>query len=96
MLLEAQRIGRGSTAASTALLMQEPDVDFGDLAGATARAGARRLANQPAGGAERSTRAGCPARGQVDRPSLYFTRREAPVRARGSSGAHAPDSPARG
>ena len=32
MLLEAQRIGHGSTAASTALLMQEPDVDFRDLA----------------------------------------------------------------
>ena len=32
VLLEAQRIGRGSTAASTALLMHEPDVDFRDLA----------------------------------------------------------------
>src|SRR5688572_9881910 len=32
VVLEAQRIGRGSTAASTALLMQEPDVDFRDLA----------------------------------------------------------------
>ena len=31
VLLEAQRIGRGSTAASTALLMQEPDVDFRNL-----------------------------------------------------------------
>jgi len=30
-LVEADRIGRGSTAASTALLMQEPDVDFGEL-----------------------------------------------------------------
>ena len=39
VLLEAQRIGRGSTAASTALLMQEPDVDFRDLA---ARYGAAR------------------------------------------------------
>src|SRR5581483_4992517 len=28
---EADRIGRGSTAARTALLMQEPDVDFGEL-----------------------------------------------------------------
>jgi glycine/D-amino acid oxidase-like deaminating enzyme len=27
-VLEAQRVGRGSTAASTALLMQEPDEDF--------------------------------------------------------------------
>jgi glycine/D-amino acid oxidase-like deaminating enzyme len=39
VLLEAKRIGRGSTAASTALLMQEPDVDFRDLA---ARFGADR------------------------------------------------------
>ena len=31
VLDEARQIGRGSTAASTALLMQEPDVDFGDL-----------------------------------------------------------------
>jgi glycine/D-amino acid oxidase-like deaminating enzyme len=32
VVLEAGRIGRGSTIASTALLMQEPDVDFRDLA----------------------------------------------------------------
>jgi glycine/D-amino acid oxidase-like deaminating enzyme len=32
VVLEAERVGRGSTAASTALLMQEPDVDFGELA----------------------------------------------------------------
>jgi glycine/D-amino acid oxidase-like deaminating enzyme len=32
ILLERNRIGRGSSAASTALLMQEPDVDFADLA----------------------------------------------------------------
>ena len=31
ILLEGARIGRGSTAASTALLMQEPDFDFRDL-----------------------------------------------------------------
>ena len=31
-VLEAERVGRGSTAASTALLMQEPDADLGDLA----------------------------------------------------------------
>src|SRR5688572_22453282 len=30
-LLESARIGRGSTAASTALLMQEPDCDFVEL-----------------------------------------------------------------
>lgn len=32
ILVEARRIGRGRTAASTALLMQEPDVDFAELA----------------------------------------------------------------
>ena len=31
-LVEAARIGRGSTAASTALLMQEPDADLAELA----------------------------------------------------------------
>ena len=30
-LFEAKRVGQGSTAASTALLMQEPDTDFGGL-----------------------------------------------------------------
>lgn len=39
LLLEANRIGRGSTAASTALLMQEPDADLRDL---VARYGTRR------------------------------------------------------
>jgi glycine/D-amino acid oxidase-like deaminating enzyme len=38
-LVESARLGRGSTAASTALLMQEPDSDFVELA---ARYGARR------------------------------------------------------
>jgi glycine/D-amino acid oxidase-like deaminating enzyme len=32
VVLEASQVGRGSTIASTALLMQEPDVDFRDLA----------------------------------------------------------------
>ena len=31
-LVESRRVGRGSTMASTALLMQEPDRDFADLA----------------------------------------------------------------
>src|SRR5512132_3290498 len=31
IVLEGRRIGRGSTAASTALIMQEPDLDFRDL-----------------------------------------------------------------
>src|SRR6476620_4099363 len=42
-LLEARRIGRGSTAASTALLMQEPDVDFRHLAARYGTATARRI-----------------------------------------------------
>jgi glycine/D-amino acid oxidase-like deaminating enzyme len=43
VLLEANRIGRGSTAASTALLMQEPDVDFRDLVARYGRARTRRI-----------------------------------------------------
>lgn len=43
VLLEAQRIGRGSTAASTALLMQEPDVDFRDLAARYGSARTRQI-----------------------------------------------------
>jgi glycine/D-amino acid oxidase-like deaminating enzyme len=40
VVLEAKTIGSGSTAASTALLMQEPDVDFGDLSERHGRAAA--------------------------------------------------------
>jgi len=43
VLLEARHIGRGSTAASTALLMQEPDVDFTDLADRYGTAAAREI-----------------------------------------------------
>ena len=40
-LVESKIVGHGSTVASTALLMQEPDRDFGDLAAAfRARGGA--------------------------------------------------------
>jgi glycine/D-amino acid oxidase-like deaminating enzyme len=42
-LLESRAVGRGSTAASTALLMQEPDRDFGDLAERYGRAAAREI-----------------------------------------------------
>jgi glycine/D-amino acid oxidase-like deaminating enzyme len=41
-LVEAARIGRGSTAASTALLMQEPDIDLAELAGMYGTTRARR------------------------------------------------------
>jgi glycine/D-amino acid oxidase-like deaminating enzyme len=42
-LVEGRHIGRGSTAASTALLMQEPDEDFADLARRYGRQRARRI-----------------------------------------------------
>jgi glycine/D-amino acid oxidase-like deaminating enzyme len=42
-LLEARTIGGGSTAASTALLMQEPDKDLYELAGRYGRARASRI-----------------------------------------------------
>ena len=42
-VLEAQRIGRGSTAASTALLMQEPDEDLTVLARRYTASRARRI-----------------------------------------------------
>jgi glycine/D-amino acid oxidase-like deaminating enzyme len=42
-LLEAAGVGRGSTAASTALLMQEPDKDFHEMSAKYGRAAARRI-----------------------------------------------------
>jgi glycine/D-amino acid oxidase-like deaminating enzyme len=42
-VLEARRVGRGSTAASTALLMQEPDEDFGRLRERYGRKAAARI-----------------------------------------------------
>jgi glycine/D-amino acid oxidase-like deaminating enzyme len=42
-LVEAARIGRGSTAASTALLMQEPDEDLAELSRRYGPARARRI-----------------------------------------------------
>ncbi len=46
LLLEASRIARGSTAASTAMLMQEPDVDFRDMAARYGAARTRDVWNQ--------------------------------------------------
>ena len=43
VVLEGERVGRGSTAASTALIMQEPDVDFRDLASRYGDARTRRI-----------------------------------------------------
>ena len=42
-LVESKRVGHGSTVASTALLMHEPDRDFGDLARRFGRAAAREI-----------------------------------------------------
>src|SRR5712671_3997063 len=42
-LVEAARVGRGSTAASTALLMQEPDADLAELTRRYGRARAERI-----------------------------------------------------
>src|SRR5689334_12269625 len=42
-MLEARQVGRGSTAASTALVMQEPDLDFRDLASRYGTRRARRI-----------------------------------------------------
>ncbi len=42
-VLDAARVGRGSTAASTALLMQEPDIDFAELARRYGPKNARRV-----------------------------------------------------
>ncbi len=42
-LVEARRMGRGSTAASSALLMQEPDEDFAVIGRRFGRSGAQRV-----------------------------------------------------
>ena len=42
-VLEARRVARGSTAASTALLMQEPDKDFSELAERYGKRAARSI-----------------------------------------------------
>jgi glycine/D-amino acid oxidase-like deaminating enzyme len=42
-LLESKTVGHGSTIASTALLMQEPDRDFNDLAARFGRGAAREI-----------------------------------------------------
>src|SRR5437762_14358772 len=42
-LLERDRVGHGSTAANSALLMHEPDTDLGDLAARYGHAAAKRI-----------------------------------------------------
>jgi len=76
-LLESKRIGRGSTSASTALLMQEPDVDFGDLAERYGRRTTATVwaASRRAVGAMSRALARLGHRKAVHRlPSVYFTR----------------------
>ena len=43
VVFDAARVGRGSTAASTALLMQEPDTDFAELVRRYGPKNARRI-----------------------------------------------------
>jgi glycine/D-amino acid oxidase-like deaminating enzyme len=94
VVLEAGKIGRGSTAASTALLMQEPDVDFADLSeryGRTAAASVWKASRRAVQSMIR-TIAGLEIPADMHRvPSVYFTRdrsrarelaREARARAR--------------
>lgn len=83
VLVEARQIGRGSTAASTALLMQEPDVDFGDLADRYGASAARRIwaSSRAAVGAMRRTLAVLGTGAVHGLPSLYYTRDQEAVKA---------------
>jgi glycine/D-amino acid oxidase-like deaminating enzyme len=76
VLVESRRIGRGSTAASTALLMQEPDVDFHELAEGYGQAAARRIwaRSRAAVVAMRRTLADLGASAAHGLPSLYYAR----------------------
>jgi glycine/D-amino acid oxidase-like deaminating enzyme len=75
ILVEAGSLGRGSTAASTALLMQEPDVDFVDLARKYSPAIARRIwrCSHAAVTAMRRLLSGLRAPAVHGLPSVYFT-----------------------
>ena len=76
VLLEAARIGRGSTAASTALLMQEPDVDLLPLSARYGTSTARRIWRCSRDAVEDMQRvlADLDAPFVRARPSVYFTR----------------------
>jgi glycine/D-amino acid oxidase-like deaminating enzyme len=83
-LLEARTIGGGSTTASTALLMQEPDKDLHELVGRYGRARARQIwrslvrATRDLAGAIETLDIDCDFH---ERDSIYFTldRRKVPV-----------------
>src|SRR5687768_8166688 len=84
VVLEARRIGRGSTAASTALLMQEPDVDFGELAdrhGGRVAAAVWRASRRAVQSMTRTIGRFGTATSLHRLPSVYFTRRQDEVRA---------------
>lgn len=76
ILVDARRIGRGSSAASTALLMQEPDVDFADLAERYGPAAARRIwtCSRGAVASMRRTLAGLGVSTLHGLPSVYYAR----------------------
>jgi len=75
-LIEGSRTSRGSTAASTALLLQEPDMDLGDLTDRYGLAASRRIWQISRGAARdlvetlRRHRIAC---GLTKRPSIYYT-----------------------
>ena len=73
-VIERARLGRGSTAASTALLMQEPDSDFGPLAERYGRAAARRVWMRSAAAVRdmRRTLRSIRAPAVAGRPSVYY------------------------
>jgi glycine/D-amino acid oxidase-like deaminating enzyme len=83
MLVESERIGRGSTAASTALLMQEPDTDFTALSDRYGTARARRIWRYSLDSvrAMRRTLAALGTPSLEPLPSVYFTRNARNVRA---------------
>lgn len=75
-VVEAARAGRGSTAASTALLLQEPDVDFGDLTERYGEATTKRIWHASHDAARelvailRRLKIACAL---SERPSVYYT-----------------------
>ena len=84
VVLEAEKIGRGSTAASTALLMQEPDVDFGDLSERYGRKAAASVWKTSRRAVQSMIRAiaGLRIPAALHRvPSVYFTRDDNEARA---------------
>jgi len=75
-VVEASRAGRGSTAASTALLLQEPDVDFGDLTERYGAAATRRIweaSHEAARDLVKVLKRLKIACALSERPSVYFT-----------------------